>query len=221
MICNVVDAKKNRQGLIWHEFVKPDDETESTYFFSVSGGLAWPGDHSPGFHVFLGEAFPGWPKEGEKIQRGVLHLLSEQSYHGESLNEIFNKISDVSTQLHAETVYSNVDGEKFADLSGSYQDYHFENNLRLGYLQQAPYADTFPVGAALVLNWMKSGRLSIPEDTIVFDQLNIFSSDDLGARPEEKYFAINALRLCVGGFHKFRPPNRRRNQRRRRNAMVI
>jgi hypothetical protein len=170
--------------------------------------------------VFLSEDFIGWPERGEKVQRGKLRLLSECLHSDISIDELFQKLSDDAVRLYAESIYTNVDGEQNADFVTAFEQYRYDNNIRLGSLKQAPFAETFDIGASLVLSWLKSGRLDIPSDSIVFDQLKQFSIQDLSDRPNEKFYAINALRHCVSGFQKY-GPTRPWRPRGRRNAMAI
>jgi hypothetical protein len=216
----VINIQKTKQGLIWHEFIKSDGETQSARYFQICGGLSWPNDYSSAFHVFLSEDFIGWPESGEKAQRGKLRLLSECLHDNASIDEIFQKLSDDAVRLHAEWIYTNVDGEQYADLVTACEEYRYDNKIRLGSLKQAPFAETSYIGASLVLNWLKSGRFDIPPVSIVFDQLKQFSIQDFGDRPDEKFYAINALRHCVSGFQKY-APSRPWRRHTRTNAMAV
>ena len=214
---NVVEARKTKTGIITHILDAGNSENETVRYSDVRTGLSWPTAESPGYYCILGEEYHEDNKYEGMKSKGNLKLLSEHESPGISLDELFAKLTDDTSLLRCSRI--------FTDMSDEYDGYvesfrEFVIGIKhSGYLHPAPYADNFLLGVSWIQDWTKSGKLSIPEKTIVRSQLKHITKSDLADSPEVDFYAINALRYVVAAFHKMRPnpnpvwrPNRRRNK---------
>lgn len=218
---NVINARKTKRG-ISHVIVTLDGETKNVSYSAVRGGLSWPMGTMPAYHCILGEEHIYFNRDDEQSdQRGKLHLLAEREYSGMSIDQMFANLTDDVTQLYCGEVYADTK-EEYQDYMEAYQDFCYAKKVRLGRLNQAPFADNFELGARLIKDWWRIGRLVLPEQSIVKEQLKQASKQDLDESPENKFYAINGLRFAIAAFQKFVPTRHGGAWRhRRRNAMAI
>jgi hypothetical protein len=217
---NVIEARKSKNR-ITHVVAKQDGGTESLIYSAVRGGLSWPAGTMPGYHCILGEEYIYINKDEAESQRGKLHLLSEHEYPGMSIDMMLARLTDDVTQLHCGEVYADTK-EEYQDYLESYQDFCYKKKVSLGRIEQAPFADNFQLGISLINDWLRTGRLVLPEQSIVREQLKRISKQELDDKPENKFYAINGLRSAVAAFHKFRPVRHSGAwKNRRRSAMAI
>jgi hypothetical protein len=216
----VTSAWKTQRGHIAHAMVDENGVGLPVLTYTaVYGGLSWPSFDSPAYHCILGEEFAG-SKDGEVI-RGKLRLLAESESEGISIDGFFARVTADATHLHCDTIFAAMDESKYADFTAAYGNYCFEHRVHFGRLERAPFEKEFMVGAAMIKDWAGSGRLDLPVDSLVYQQLKGISRSDLGEQPEIRFYAINALRFAVAGFHTHKPSRPRSKRRRRRGAMVI
>lgn len=178
----------------------------------------------PGYHCILGEEYVYTNRDDEKVQRGKLHLLCEYEHSGMSIDMMFGELTDNVVQLHCGTVYAHTMQEQaeYADYQKAYRDFCYKKKVRLGRLDQAPFAENFQLGIALIKDWLRTGRLVLPEQSIVREQLKRISKQELNDKPEDKFYAINGLRFAVAAFHNFEPVRHRgAYKQRRRGAMAV
>jgi len=217
---NVIEARKSKNQ-ITHIVAKQNGGTESLRYSAIRGGLSWPAGTMPGYHCILAEDFIYFDRDEGGDQRGKLHLLSEYEYPGMSIDAMFAKLTDDVTQLHCGEVYADTK-EEYQDYLEAYESYRYDKKVRLGRLDQAPFAENFQLGIALITDWLRTGRLVLPEQSIVREQLKQVSKQDLDESPENKFYAINGLRFVVAAFHKFKPVRHGGAfKSRRRSAMAI
>ena len=202
---NVVKAKKAENGIITHILDMGDGKQKTVRYYDVRAGLSWPTVTSPGYYCILGEEYYETDRyEGAK-RKGNLTLLAEHEFPGISLDELFGKLTDDTSLVRCSRI--------FADMSDEYSGYidsfrTFVTGIKnSGYPDQAPYADNFLLGVSRIRDWTKSGKLDIPEKTIIRSQLKGISKADLADSPETIFYAVNALRFVVGAFFKHRPIN--------------
>jgi hypothetical protein len=70
------------------------------------------------------------------------------------------------------------------------------------FLRSAPFYEDFSHGVFTIKGLVKKDRLIIP-NSIVYEQLKNIATKDLKENPEEKFFAVNALRFVIGSFEVF------------------
>ena len=217
---NVIEARKTKRG-VSHMVVTPDGETKNVSFSAVRGGLSWPMSTMPAYHCILAEEHVCFDRDEQRNRRGKLHLLAEHEYSGMSIDQMFDKLTDDVTQLHCGQVYTDTK-EEYQDYLEAYQDFCYAKKVNLGRLEQAPTVENFQLGIALITDWSRTGRLILPEQSIVREQLKRISKQELDNKPEDKFYAINGLRFTIAAFHKFKPVRHGGAwKRRRRSAMAI
>ncbi|MBC2710702.1 MAG: hypothetical protein HGJ94_06790 [Desulfosarcina sp.] len=216
----VTKAWKTDQGLIAHQLVDENGIGKpARRYVAVYCGISWPSADSPAYYCLLGEEFCGHKDGG--IIRGKVRLLAESESEGISLDSFFARATDDICHFRCDSTFAAVDEKKYIDFTTAYYDFCSDRQIHLGRMEQAPFEKEFLVGVALIGDWHRSGRLEIPTDSIIHRQLKQIGMHDLGERPEERFFAINAFRFALGAFHKNKPNPGRRRRSRRRNARVI
>lgn len=191
--------------------------TETIRYAAVRAGLSWPRADMPAYHCVVGEI------RAVHQHRGRLVLLAEREYPGLSIEIVFDKLTDDLSMMLCSDVYTLTDHERDSDYIDAYQAYMIEKRVSAR-LDQAPFADNFQLGIYLIKDWIRMGRLELPEKSVVRDQLRRISKVELDPKqhPERKYYAINGLRYVVAAFQKFVPPSKRRvSRKRRRGAKVV
>ena len=213
---NVVEAQKAGNGIVTHILDMGGGETKLVHYSDVRAGLSWPTATSPGYYCILGEEYHESNKFEGMERKDNLKLLSEHESQGMSLDELFSKLTDDTSLLRCSKIFTDMSDENTGYVE-SFREFvvGIKNG---GYLDEAPYADNFLLGVSWIQDWTKSGKLDIPEKTIVRSQLKQITKAGIADSPETNYYAFNALRFVVGAFHKFRPnfnsgfrPNRMAN----------
>jgi hypothetical protein len=213
----VVKAQRMDRGGISHVVLREGGGTYTQRYAAIRAGLSWPLGDMKAYHCVVGEI------RAAHEQRGRLELLSEREYESVSIEAIFDHLTDDLTVMLCSNVYTLTEdiGEK--DFIEAYQAYMIEKKVNAR-LDQAPFADNFALGIYLVNDWLRMGRLVLPEKSIVREQLKRISKYELAPQehPEQKYHAINGLRYVLAAFQKFVPPSKRRvSSKRRRGAQVV
>jgi hypothetical protein len=198
-------------GGISHVIYLEGGSTETRRYAAIRAGLSWPRGDMVAYHCILGEI------RAAHQHRGRLHLLAEREYPNLSIESIFDRLTDDLVLMKCQDVYTLTDEKLYTDYIEAYQAYMIEKKVNAR-LDQAPFADNFQLGILTVKDWLRMGRLELPEKSIVREQLKRISKYELDPKqkPERKYHAINGLRYVLAAFQKFVPPRKRRVSRKRR-----
>jgi len=78
-----------------------------------------------------------------------------------------------------------------------YDHCHYERSSGIE-LIRSPLVENFNLRMDLVREWVKSEGLEVPEGTILCDQLEHMSPDDLQEKPEERFFCRRCFKLHIG-----------------------
>lgn len=211
----VMKARKEKDGSIIHEMSR-QYAPEVIRYKDIRGGISWAitssNGNSPHYYCMLGQLWTeGGRFEGEKPQRGKVILLTE--YRAASLlsrADFLRNLTDYSKGLYCDTYYTtDVDltqGEINPDVA-AFRQYVSENNIKNPHpiLKQAPFPEKFRFGIEEISTWREQGKIDIPKDSIVYEQLTTIQESDLEKSPETKFYAINALRYVVCAFLKYPP----------------
>ncbi len=164
-------------------------------FTGTRVGLSWPNsENTGGYFVMVGQ-------EAKPSILGVRPLWIISEYKALTLDGLFMKM------FNAMGLYGCF--EIFSDVSDRYRSYIIaidtyrrkDRNLQDIRLKEAPYADQFLKGNDTITKWIKVIKgLTIPKEFCIHSQLREIRQDDLDHRPEEKFFAINALRYVLEAF---------------------
>ena len=67
---------------------------------------------------------------------------------------------------------------------------------------KAPLVGKFHLGARLINEWLQDDALQIPKGTILYKQLKEMQVGHATEKPEEKYFAVNALQFIAASVER-------------------
>ncbi len=170
-------------------------------FYDIRGAFVW--EPKPYF-LILGEEvhdkFTAFPD-----RRGVLRLLDEYESETLSLNDFLGRLTD-SLFLHSATdIYSDLSNKAHADLFYEFRD---KANLSQLSLANAPFRENFRIAVSITQDWISQGLVSIPKNTLLWNQLEILNPGDIENEPEKKFSRVRALSFGVCGFQKYPPLKR-------------
>ena len=140
--------------------------------------------------------------------------MPDRSEKKRTLQRFYNYLTDLAEQFMCDFYVDMPVDRNDCGFLNDYDD-HATVRKSKSYLFEAHDVDNFLLGVARIRDNYDSGTLIIPDDSIVFEQLRTIAKIDLEDSPEERFFAINALRHAIGSFHrhpvklyKHKPQNR-------------
>jgi hypothetical protein len=177
--------------------IRYDDgrKDEIVSFRGTRVGLHWPTANSPGFYVIAGESV-----KGNIIGGFSLRLLREGQ--DQIPSKLYEELADDAGVFGIREIFA--DTEKFDGYVLDFIAFKRRERPRQPlYLKLAPFHQDFSHGVFTIREWVKKNSLIIPKESVVHDQLKNITSQDLKGNPEEKFFAVDALRLVIGSFKVF------------------
>ena len=174
-------------------------------YSAIRGGIAWPTGAAPAYLAIIGQEYIRPGLFDYAAQAGNRVLLMEHRSESLSLSSFFAKITDLAEQFMCRDFYVDMPEERFA--SGYQNDFDAfcrERNSRAS-LYRAYDADDFLLGLSRISGAIEQGNLTIPEDSIVREQLRAITKEDLQNSPEETFYAINGLRHVLGSYFRNQP----------------
>ena len=205
---NVVKTETTKRGVIVHEVDSGDGELKSYHYAAIRGGLSWGSGESPAFFMILGEEFVDKTRfEGQVPPRGKLKVFTERQIPSPFLDKLFSALTDDCALFGCGYVYADLSDEH--EESGKlFMEYVSEKKARYVSLEDAPFVNNFPLGVSLINRWLSEALLDLPKESLVRDQLKKLTKQDFGDSPEQRFFAVNALRFVLGSFYKCPPTSR-------------
>jgi hypothetical protein len=191
----VLNTRTGKDGSTIHELKDLPDEA----YAGIRGGVSWPNHLAPGYYCIFGEAYNRHYDYRHRETRRPLRFLAEGE--AETLERLFDSMTDDAAVLGCKTFYVDLDREDHADFFRSCMDggrFHVS-------LAMAPFAGDFQVGVGLIEGWRHTGAFrdaGLPPESILSDQLRKITKEDLVGSPEINFYAVNAFRYLVGGFEK-------------------
>jgi hypothetical protein len=169
------------------------DKTETLSLRGIRAGLSWPAPNAPGIYLLLGQS-----TRKNTMGDYMLHLLKEGQ---ESIpSKLFEQMTNDLGVFFGEEIYSDV-SERFKSYVLAFDTFRKQDRRRQRlYLKSAPFYQDFSHGIFTIRGRVKENSLQIPKNSIVYEQLKSITTEDLKKEPEERFFAINALRFAVGAF---------------------
>jgi hypothetical protein len=161
----------------------------------VRAGLTWPSKDAPGYFIILGQ----FPHKNEMEERPLI-LIKEMVAKG--LKDLFQSLSDAAQMFLYESVYTDLSDECEGYIE-MFRDFCSKNEIRKLYLKEAPWISNFQYGLYLIQEILGNRALEIDKHSIIGQQLGKIPKGDPGERPEETFFAVNALRHVVGAYKKY------------------
>ena len=208
---NITSAERKDDYTILLTTTDPFDSTTSEQkYVEIRGGLSWPTTKGSAYFCVVGQEYIVVPLFAERAPAGPRILLAEYESKALSLSKFYSQITDIAEQLKCREFYVSMPEERFAcGYQNDFDNFALQRHTRV-YLQNAYDADNFFLGVTRIRESMENGNLIIPEDSIVFAQLQSLTRADLENSPDEIFSAINALRHVIGSYYR-NPPYLRRN----------
>jgi len=187
---------KNRfsNGLMVLE-IKEGDKVEEKTFIGVRCGLSWPTALNPGGYFCL------MGQEAKSLITGERPLLIVREFQAMTMPALFEKMFDEMGIFGCTEIFTDF-SSRFATYIHALDSYkRAKRELQEARIKPAPYAENFIHGNDMITKWIKVIKgLTIPKDFIIRSQLREIRESDLKGEPQEKFFAMNALRYVLGAF---------------------
>jgi len=213
---NVTSAKKEKDRSITLVITDPVTRTKiKKRFADIRGGISWPTSKASACFCVLGQEYlPLEEDERPKEVKGKRILLAEFESKSLGLSSFYKKITDIAEQFLCRVFYAELPEDR--NECGYMNDL---NKIASGrgsklYISEAFDANNFQNGLSRIDDSIKMKELVIPEDSIVYSQLQNLAHEELENKPEEIYSAINALRHVLGSYYRSAPVLRRISSRR-------
>lgn len=201
-IINVTSAKKKSDNSIELSIADPFEGSAIVKRYSaIRGGISWPTAQASAYFCIVGQEYVGSNGTEDSASAGTSILLAEHESKSFSLSGFYDRIIDLSEQMLCSDFYVYMDEVRFND--GFLNDFQALERSRNVCLQDALDKDNFLLGISRIRESIDKGLLIIPEDSILYGQVQGISREDLQDKPEDIFFAINALRHVVGSFYRF------------------
>jgi hypothetical protein len=188
----VICKGRTSTGIVTVE-VLDGDKRETLLFRGVRCGLSWPTAQSPGFFVLLGQ-------ENKKNITGHYPLRLLREGEEQIPAQLFEKMAGDAGSFFVEEIYTDLSGasERSRGYVAAFDAFRRERRRQKLYLRPGPF--DFSHGIFVLKGLTRDGSLYVPKDSIVFEQLKTITSEDLRGDPENKFYAVNALRFVIGSF---------------------
>ena len=208
---NVQNAYCQKNNRIIHEGA---DDKKAEYI-AIRGGLSLPvilrvkGGMSPFYFICIGQLWDERSRyEGYKEQMGKLVVLCEDVFE-EHLNQnrFFKALTDAARRFWCDEFYTNIEGDDPQEDPPSitaFKRFISENKVTpYTTIKQAPFAEDFHFRVALIRRYLSEGRVTIPDGSILKNQLRSITDDDW--TNDSLFHAINACGYVLASFWKSPP----------------
>lgn len=155
----------------------------------IKGSLVWPTANSPAYYCIIGQ-------RKEINRKGKLPLIFLGERQAELPKGIFKMLKKDSKRLACHEFYNDLLKEN-ADLITLFYDFCRYQRIENISLVKAPLVGKFHIGARLINEWINDDALQIPKGTILHNQLGKMQGSHLEEKPQEKFYAVNALQFIA------------------------
>lgn len=172
-----------------------DDKAEEKACIGVRCGLSWPNSKNPGGYFCL------VAQEAKRLITGEYPLLVIRESQAMTMTALFEKMFDDMGLFGCMEIFTDL-SSRFGTYIHALDSYkRAKRDLQEARIKPAPYAEAFLHGNDMITKWIKVIKgLTIPKDFIIRSQLREIRESDLDGEPQEKFFAMNALRYVLGAF---------------------
>ncbi len=180
-----------RQGTYIQATIKDDKKADVCFFCrDIRGALTWATSRSPNYYCIFAQK-----NEVNPQGKSPLLLLAE----GEAglPRDLFQRLAKDARRYACGQFYVDFD-RKNQELVNLFYDYCQYQRIPNIELTKAPLIENFSLGVALIREW--SNALEIPQGTILRNQLKDMEMSDVDDKPEERFYAVNALRFIVASL---------------------
>ena len=174
---------------------KPDHPKQTSFFcHDIKGSLVWPTANSPAYYCIIGQS--------KNINRkGKLPLIFLGERARELPKDIFKLLKKDSRRLACFEFFNDLLKEN-RDLITLFYDFCRYQRINNISLTKAPLVGKFHLGARLLNEWINDNALQIPKGTILYKQLKQMQVPHAEVKPEEKFFAVNALQFIIASVER-------------------
>ena len=150
---NVIEAKKEKNRVITHDIDIGEGKVKKFKYSSVKGGISWSIGPTPHYYCIWGEEWLDIDHSDNKKQRGKLKLFAEHEFPALSLEDFFRKLTDDTALFHCESIYTDME-DAYSGFVKEFWDFTYKEKIKIGSLEQAPFADNFGLGLSMINKWM-------------------------------------------------------------------
>lgn len=180
-----------RQGSYIKVTIEEDKKADVCFFCKdIRGALVWATSHSPNYYCVFAQ-------KDEVNPQGKSPLLLLSEGEAELPRDLFQKLVKDARRYACGQFYVGFDRKnwEFVNLFRDFCQYQRIPNIEL---TKAPLIENFNLGVALIKEWAKA--LEVPESSILRNQLKDMEMSDVDDKPEERFYAVNALRFIVASL---------------------
>jgi hypothetical protein len=99
--------------------------------------------------------------------------------------------------------YTDLPEERFScGYLSDFDRYAMNRKARVNVIR-ASDADNFQLGVSRIKSAFGNGSLLIPDDSLIYPELQTITRQDLADAPQDRFQAINGIRHVVGSFARF------------------
>ena len=168
----------------------------------IRGALVWPTIESPGYYCIVAQ-------RTQLNQRAKLPLVLLTEFEASLPKQLFHQLKKDAKKYACGQFYNQVKKEN-ADLRELFYEFCRYQGIINIELLNPPLVGKLHIGAALIIEWITDKALDLTQASILLNQVRMMEVPDLQHKPEEAFFAINALQMLIVSLEKepwIAPPN--------------
>ncbi len=204
-----IKLKSRTEWALTLEIKHDDGKVEEKGFIGSRVGLSWPMAVNPGGYFVL------VAQEARKLITGQLPLMVISEFKAQAMIDLFQRMFDVMGFFGCFEIFADL-APRFNSYIQSLDSYRKSNrNLQDVKLNPAPFAENFIRGHDSISRLTKpkvTKGLTIPRHLTIYSQLISMREDDLSGEPQNKWFAVNALRHVICAFETSTIPQSTKNR---------
>jgi len=184
-----------REGSYVKFTVEKEDGSKTDHICKdIRGAIVWPTIHSPAYYCIFAQM-------NDINLKAKLPLRFLTEYENPLPTQMFKQLLKDARRLECYEFYIDHKKENhdFVALLNDYCRYHRISRIAL---RKAPLVGKFYVGIKLLQEWVNDKGIEVHDDTTLKTQLKTIATVNLEEKPEEKFYAINAMQFLVGSVEK-------------------
>jgi hypothetical protein len=205
---NIISAQKVKDDSIVLTIDYPLSEAHQTRRFAdIRMGIHWPTSQSPACFIVVSQEYGSDNPSESELPVGKREEIAEYISESLGMNGFYQQIVELTKKTLCRRLYAVLPEDRFE--CGYLQDlevYAKKSECDI-YVNEALDADNFFHSISRIKDSIDDGNLLIPNDTVLFDQLNLVTRDDLQDSPEERFFCIDPLGHVLDGYYRQPPRN--------------
>lgn len=196
---NVTDARQMKDSSIELTIRDPFNGAAMVKrYAAIRGGLSWPTATGAAYFCIVGQEFV----EPKRV------MLAEYESDSLSMTSFYGHICDIAEQMMCKEFYTDLpEKEQDCGFTSDFEKFAKKRNSKVS-VQDAYDADNFILGISRIKGSIDTGELIVPDDSLVYSQLQGITQSDLENAPEAVFNAINGLRHVLASFCRYAPINK-------------